>query len=68
MLYINLKGMKHKVHAIKHLPLHTPLTPGLYVAYGINSNGALNTMQANILSFYTSLTPGWVQRFKTFFF
>ena len=37
------------------------------VAYKINGNKAQNTMQANILYFYTNSTPGFGQKVKTFF-
>ena len=32
-----------------------------HVVYQINRREALNTMQANILPFYTHSTPGWGQ-------
>ena len=62
------------------MPLQTPLTYRMGsksqliffsennpVAYQINMNEAENTMQANILPFYTSTTPGWGQKVTTFF-
>ena len=60
------------------LLLHTPLIPGLgskvnffysessHVAGQINGNEAENTLQANILPFYTPTTSRWVKNSKHF--
>ena len=57
----------------KILSVHTPLTPGFlfsessHDAYQINGNEVSNTIHANVLPFYTTTSPGWGQKVKTFF-
>ena len=61
------------------LPLHAPLTPGgqkvifsflkvVMLHVKLNGKEAENTMQANILPFYTPTTPRWGQKLSTIFF
>ena len=55
------------------LPLHTSLNPrgtkvfSFSVSVELNENEAENTMQANILPFYTSTAPDGVKRSKHVF-
>ena len=58
------------------LPLHAPLTPGgskghffLFCKHvKLIGNEAENTLQANVLPFYTPSAPRWGNKVKTFLF